>query len=76
MNGKSGLRWAAAGLWKGAAILRLWGTMTETGGWHVSAATMGMGVDQKQFETHLWTCRQNTSILVYMPLLDTNRLAP
>ena len=37
---------------------------------------IGVGVDQRQFVTHLWTCHQNISIFVYMPLLGTNRSAP
>ena len=57
---KSRARQAAAGFWVGAAqasrraaILCLCGTMTEIGGKHASAASMGMGVARKQLESHL-----------------------
>ena len=78
MDGKSGLRRAAAGFWVGeaqaslrAAIVRLWEAMAVIRGRHASAARIGTGVDRKQFETHLWTCRQKTSIFERMLLLGT-----
>ena len=83
MDGKSGLRRAAAGFWVReaqtslrAAILHLWGGMTAIGGRQASAASIGIGVDWKQFETHLWTCHQKTSIFERMHLLGIRRSAP
>ena len=59
-----------------AAIHHLGGRRTESGGGQDSVARIGRGVDRKQLVTHLYTCRQWTSILLRRPLVSVNRSAP
>src|SRR5205807_416514 len=83
MEGKERQSLAAAGLMVGAAhtmrraaIRLLWGIRMEMGGRQASAARIVIGVVLKQFVVQRWTWRQNTSILVSIPLVGTRRSAP
>jgi len=59
-----------------AASLCQWVIRSETGGRHDSTESIPVGVAEKQFVVHLWTCRQNVSRRVVVPTLGVNRSAP
>jgi len=52
------------------------GDQERDGGSHDFTESIPVGVAEKQFVVHLWTCRQNVSRRVVVPTLGVNRSAP